>query len=762
MIFKCYPLVFFVICIFSFTFSYSQSSHHVIPLPVSIRTSPGMLKLVDLKLLIIPKKNEEYRKIAELYKESLGLSNVKIVESNKPSSGKVKSIVFVNLNEERKTDYHAIHITKNGIVIHSTNAKGAFYALQTILQLELDRTIPFNIIEDYAAFSYRGMHLDVSRHFYPVSFIKQYLDLLARYKFNTFHWHLTDDQGWRIEIKKFPDLVEIGSRRKETLIGAYGSFPVQYDHTEYGGYYSQDEIREVVQYAADRFIDVIPEIEMPGHSAALLASYPQFGCSGGPYSVATSWGVKNNVICPTDTSIWFMKSILEEVCELFPGKFIHIGGDEVLKEEWKNNEDCNKIIRRQNLKSLDELQSYFIRQIDSYLTSKGKTLVGWDEILDGGLAQNAVVMSWRGMDGGIKAAKQKHFVIFTPGSHCYFDHYQSLSPKEPLAIGGYTNLEKVYSFNPIPEDLAPEFKKYILGAQGNVWTEYIPTSEQVLYMAFPRAIALAEVNWTPSTQRNYPDFLKRLNPHFQWFKMRNINLSNAYLDIQYKTYSADSGVIMQFLKAPVAGKILMETSSKEEGISQSYLQQDSIFLEKNIDFKAWFQLPDNTLGRSLSLEYKHHKFAGKKITFTQNPADKYSKGGFESIINGIDAPLQKFSGPEWLGFDSGKNMEAVINLGKSDSISKISIQLFQEESSWIYLPSSIEIYSSNDNINFSLVDKQNVGIHPGRGIVFTMDLANRMGGQFVKILIKNYGQIETDKIGGGHGAWLFVGEISAE
>ncbi|MEO6188974.1 MAG: family 20 glycosylhydrolase, partial [Saprospiraceae bacterium] len=609
-------------------------------------------------------------------------------------------------------------------------------------------------------FKYRGMHLDVSRHFFSVPFIKLYIDLLARYKFNTFHWHLTDDQGWRIEIKKFPDLTEIGSKRKETLIGAYGSSPVQYDNTEYGGYYTQEEIRDVVNYASARYIEIIPEIEMPGHSAALLASYPQYSCSKGTHEVATTWGVMNNVICPTDTSLWFMKEILDEVCDLFPGKYIHIGGDEVSKDEWKKSDACTKIMLRQNLKNYDELQSYFIKQINFFLTKKGKILIGWDEILEGGLSQNAVVMSWRGVDGGIQAARQKHEVIMTPGTHCYFDHYQSISNQEPLAIGGFTSLEKAYSFNPIPDDLQPEYKKYILGAQGNVWTEYMSTPEQVLYMAFPRAIALSEVTWTSKEKRNYSDFVQRLNQHIKWFKANNINISTAFLDLSYRTYSSPEGVQMVFNKAPVKGQILVETNSVEEGINQEYLSSDTMLLQHDMEFKSWYQLPDNRLGRSLSLAYKHHKFTGKTVSYSQNPSTKYSSGGLNSIVNGIDAPINKFSGPEWIGFDEGNNMEAIIE--NSDTLNMITVQLFQEESSWVYLPQSIEVYSSDDNIMYQLEGKNMLGLMPGRGITQSIKFSTPVMKRYIKVLIQNHGMIEEGRPGAGHGAWLFVGELKAE
>ncbi|HMW37769.1 MAG: family 20 glycosylhydrolase [Saprospiraceae bacterium] len=741
--------------------AHSQGQHSVIPQPVSIRSAPGNLKISDISEIIIPAKQTEFRFVAQQFIDELGLTKCKIKESKKPAQGKHRSIVIIPLQGDRKTDYYSINVSKSGILITAVDDAGAFYALQTLLQLKESGQIPFYVIEDYARFQYRGMHLDVSRHFFPVTFIKTYIDLLARYKFNYFHWHLTDDQGWRIEIRKFPDLTEIGSRRKETLVGAYGSSPEQYDHTEYGGYYTQDEIREVVEYAQSKHVEIIPEIEMPGHSAALLASYPQFGCGDGPYQVATTWGVTNNVICPTDTSLWFMKEILSEVCDLFPGKYVHIGGDEVNKDDWKKSTECTKIMRRQNLKTYEDVQSYFIRQIDAYLSSKGKILIGWDEILEGGLSQNAVVMSWRGLDGGIQAAKQKHKVIFTPGSHCYFDHYQSLSPMEPLAIGGYTTLEKVYSFDPIPSNLPSEYHRFVLGAQGNVWTEYISTPEQVLYMSFPRAIALSEVNWSQPANKDYVQFVRRLNQHISWFDAQHLNYSGSYYDLDYKTLPSPEGVLLKLIKAPLTGKILLETSSPEEGLHQQYLSSDSLLLGSSQEFKVWYQLQDNRLSRSLPIRYTHHKLSGKKIQFVQDPSSKYSSGGPIAVINGIDAPSNKFSGPEWLGFDAGRNMDATIDLAKTDTLHELSIQFFQEESSWIYLPQSVEIFTAGEDKNFISLTKSLVGIRPGRGIIHKIIFPSPAVCRYLRILVNNYGQIESDKPGAGHGAWLFTGEISA-
>ena len=324
---------------------------------------------------------------------------------------------------------------------------------------------------------------------------------------NTFHWHLTEDQGWRIEIKKYPKLQEIAAFRKETLIGHYNDQPHQFDGKPYGGFYTQEQIKEVVAYAKTRQVTIIPEIEMPGHSQAAIAAYPELGCSGEQVEVATKWGVFDEVYCPKESTFKFLEDVIDEVVALFPGKYIHIGGDEAPKTNWKNCEYCQKLIKKEGLKDEHGLQSYFIARMEKYINTKGKQIIGWDEILEGGLAPNATVMSWRGTSGAVQAAKEGHDVILTPGSHCYFDHYQSENENEPLAIGGFLPLEKVYHFNPIPEGLTDKEATYVLGAQGNVWTEYMQTEKQVEYMAFPRAVALSEVLWSSPEHKNYSDFI---------------------------------------------------------------------------------------------------------------------------------------------------------------------------------------------------------------------------------------------------------------
>lgn len=422
---------------------------------------------------------------------------------------------------------YELKVSARGVTLEAEGRAGIFYGLQTLGQLLRRRepstwVLPSVRIQDRPRFTYRGMHLDVGRHFFPVSFIKRYLDLLAAYKMNVFHWHLTEDQGWRLEIQGHPRLTEVGSCRSETMVEK--SFdPYVGDGVEYCGFYTQEEAREIVAYARERFITVIPEIEMPGHSVAALAAYPELACTPGPFQVSTRWGVTRDIYCPKEETFAFLESVLGEVMEIFPSRYIHIGGDEAPKAAWEESEVAQEVMRREGLADEEELQSWFIRRIERFLSDNGRRLLGWDEILEGGLAPGATVMSWRGMEGGIQAAREGHDVVMTPTGYVYFDYYQGDTIQEPLAIGGYTPLERVYAFEPVPQELSPGEARHILGAQGNVWTEYIKTPEHVEYMVVPRMLALSEVVWSPEHRRDWGGFTRRLPAHLRRMDALDVN-----------------------------------------------------------------------------------------------------------------------------------------------------------------------------------------------------------------------------------------------
>ncbi len=528
-------LAFLSITAFSCQRSPKKVSLNIIPQPEHVTVYSGSFRLDKNTRILVENQDSlkfESQYLADIINKHTGFKP-KIVFTLKNT----KNAIVLRLlpGASKSKEGYQLKVEKGNISILAPKSAGIFYGIQSLLQLfppsfyasahEKELKVPHLFIQDAPRFSYRGMHLDVSRHFFPPADIKRYIDMMAMYKFNTFHWHLTDDQGWRIEIKKYPKLTEIGAWRDSTLIGRYGLKPVRYDRKRYGGFYTQAEVRDIVRYAAQRHITIIPEIEMPGHSEAALAAYPQFACTPGPFHVATTWGGFKDIYCPKEKTFHFLEDVLTEVMAMFPSKYIHIGGDEVPKERWKSSKLCQQIIKKYRLKNEDGLQSWFIRRIEKFLNAHGRNLIGWDEILEGGLSPHATVMSWRGIKGGIEAARQGHDVIMTPSGYCYFDHYQANPKFQPLAIGGFTTLKKVYSYEPVPKVLDAQAAKHILGAQGNVWTEYIPNFKKVQYMVLPRMAALAEVVWTPAKEKNWPDFQRRINQHFLIYKALGYNYS---------------------------------------------------------------------------------------------------------------------------------------------------------------------------------------------------------------------------------------------
>ncbi|MHB1193563.1 MAG: family 20 glycosylhydrolase [Longimicrobiales bacterium] len=434
--------------------------------------------------------------------------------------------VCLRVTGQGPAEGYALSVTGDSVVVAGNDHAGLFYGLETLSQLLPPGPVADNAgsgrpvriraatVTDAPRFPWRGMHLDVGRHFFGPEFVKRYIDQLARYKINRFHWHLTEDQGWRIEIERYPRLTEVAAWRRETMV-AKNFEPYVGDGVRYGGFYTQAEVRDIVAYARERYVTIVPEIELPGHSTAALAAYPEFGCTEGPIEVATTWGVFEDIYCPKEETFAFLEGVLTEVMELFPGEYIHIGGDEAPKARWEASEVAQEVMRREGLADESELQSWFVRRIERFLDAHGRRLIGWDEILEGGLAPNATVMSWRGVQGGIDAARQGHDVVMTPTSHVYFDYLQGEAAQEPLGIGGFVPLERVYSFEPVPDELSAAEARRVLGAQANLWTEYIPTGEHAEYMLNPRLLALSEVVWSPAEARDFRDFARRLPWHLE-------------------------------------------------------------------------------------------------------------------------------------------------------------------------------------------------------------------------------------------------------
>ncbi len=527
-----------ILVLFVGLFSSAQNSYNIIPLPKKLVEQEGAY--VFKKGAVITVSNSMFSPVAGFLSERIqaATGSAPAIKSAKSASS---GVVFL-LNSTLAEEAYILNVSSKKIVIQAKTGKGAFYALQSLLQLmpphiygsavsDVALTVPNCNVEDEPRFSYRGLMLDVGRHFFSVDAVKRFIDLMAVYKLNTFHWHLTEDQGWRIEIKKYPLLTSISSIRKESMVGAYDDD--KFDNTPYGGFYTQEQIKDVIAYAAKKYINIIPEIEMPGHSQALLAAYPKLGSyTDKIYEVGTRWGVSEDVLCPREETFTFMEDVLTEVMALFPGQYIHIGGDECPKTQWKHSVFCQDLIKKLGLKDEHELQSYFIRRIDKFVTAHGKKLLGWDEILEGGLSPNAMVMSWRGTKGGIEAARQNHDVVMSPDNFFYIDYYQADPATEPLAIGGNLPLSKCYSFEADLPELTADQAKHIVGIQANLWTEYIATLDLAEYMTYPRALALAEVSWSPKASKNYDNFKTRVKGHLPAMDAMKINYCKAFLTQQ--------------------------------------------------------------------------------------------------------------------------------------------------------------------------------------------------------------------------------------
>ncbi|MFN8291187.1 MAG: family 20 glycosylhydrolase [Chitinophagaceae bacterium] len=677
---------------------------------------------------------------------------------------------------------YVLEATGKQVQIQGQTASGTFAGMQTLIQLlpvevkTKSLSIPQVTVRDYPRFGYRGMHLDCGRHFWSVDFVKKYIDYLALHKFNTFHWHLTEDQGWRIEIKKYPKLTQAGAWRTGTITGNYPG--TGNDGKKYGGYYTQQQIREVVKYAADRFITIIPEIEMPGHSSAAIAAYPELSCfpeeptisfypkackwSGDSTGkkVQQTWGVFDDVFCAgRESTFTFIENVLNEVLTLFPSRYIHVGGDECPKENWVRCEQCQLRIKSNHLKDEHELQSYFIQRVEKYLNGKGRTLIGWDEILEGGLAPNAVVMSWRGEQGGIDAAKQNHDVIMTPGNPVYFDHSQSEN-EDSLTIGGYNPLEKVYAYEPVPAALTEEQGKHVLGAQANMWTEYMDNPKKVEYMLFPRIAALSEVLWSDPKQKDWSDFEKRLMVQFKRYDAWKANYSKAYFDLKAAVIPSDDHTAVLWKlesRLPDAG---IRFSAGSSSVDTAYTSPVRITSSALYTARSYF---NNKVAGAVSQAFHFNIATGKPITLATPPSSNYPGDGAFTLVNGIINEKGMARSKEFLGF-LGTNCEAVIDLGTPREISFVVVNCLRRESSWIWPATKAEVMGSDDGQKWfplkytdQLTEKND---NPGK--VFLMLPFRKTFARYVKVIATSQGTIPPGYPGAGNNAWLFVDEIEVE
>ena len=720
--------------------------YDIVPLPQKIIKNDSFFKLSSNQILVYDTlfKKEAY------YLKNYFLSefNIKLKLATLHSSKKTTGNIVIQKSEyiSNKKDYFELTIQSNKINISTGSTKGAFYAIQSIYQLirlnnaniKNELIIPGLNIKDWAAFSHRGMLMDCCRHFFEISTIKKYIDLLALYKMNTLHWHLTEDQGWRIEIEQYPKLTEIGAYRKDST-GLYG------------GFYTKNEIKDIVEYAKERHINIIPEIELPGHAQAALAAYPELSCKGHDIEVANDWGVFKEIYCAGNDSVFlFLENVLTEIIELFPSKFIHIGGDEAPKFRWEHCSKCQNRIQKEGLKDEHELQSYFIKRIAKFLDSKGKTLIGWDEILEGGLADGAVVQSWRGMDGGIEAAKHGNSVIMSPTSHAYFDYDIKT-----------TDLKKVYSFDPIPAELNNKEKEMIIGGECNLWSEHIPDEKELDAKAFPRLLAMAEILWTYPAIKNETDFFNRVSSQYSILEQLNVNYGLEVLPSKINVELKKDSVII--VAKPGNKDLKLKYCWNDDTDFIDFKNSNSTVLDRSGRLKVQAYKKNKEYGSPSNQVFKTHNAIGKKINFTY-PYSDYYPANKEYALSDSKLGSLDFRDGNWQGF-WGSDLECTIDLGKSIKINSISANFYQYNNSWIFFPTDFQAWGSNDNVNWTSIGKSKNMVNPEkRGkLIQTLSIDHvKNNYRYVKINAKNIKKVPDWHEAAGSDAWIFVDEIIIE
>ncbi|MBB3971140.1 beta-N-acetylhexosaminidase [Mucilaginibacter phyllosphaerae] len=709
----------------------------------------------------IQTSNAEALNVAGMLKQHINaISGITLNTGQAKNSSNTINLKIDSTTVSQREGYHLV-IHTHQITLSGHDEAGLFYGLQTLTQL-IKPGAKSNIslrgcdITDYPRFAYRGMHLDVSRHMFTVTAIKKWLTALAAYKINTFHWHLTDDQGWRIEIKKYPLLQSIAAYRSQTLIGHKREWPHLFDGKKYGGFYSQDDIKDMIQYAAKLHITIIPEIEMPGHAMAALAAYPSLGCTGGPYQTATYWGVFDDVYCAgNEATFTFLEGVLDEVATLFPSKYIHIGGDECPKSRWKACPKCQQRIKDEHLADESQLQSYFIKRISNYLASYNKKIIGWDEILEGGLTPGATVMSWTGEHGGIESAKQGHNVIMTPEKQVYLDYYQSLYPQDSIAAGGYTPLNKIYKYDPVPQVLTAGQAQYIIGVQANVWTEYMPNTQKAEYMMFPRILALAEIAWSPKKQRNLKSFLRRIRAGRETLSSMGINAANNFDQITDSISSGKNGMPLLHLTSVLKNAVIRYTTNGRVPNQQSKLYQSALLVDKTCIVKAGLFTGTKSVQEIYTKKIAISKATGKKVTLVNQPSGNYNPQNTGVMVNGVTGS-RLYNDGEWFGF-SGTDLDAVINLDSLNLISNLGINVLNYHWQKMWAPVELIFSVSADGVNYQTVYQQNN--FPVNGINTVRAKIAPVKAQYIKVKAINQRIIPTGEYGAGGKPWLLADEF---
>lgn len=750
---------------------------NTIPQPQSVIIGKGSLDLRTINKIIIKTESKQEFAVAQFFQKLLKPINHIGIDR---FSNHHKNHLLVSLNKDSKLpdEGYRLEIKEQSISLEASTFGGLFYGFQTFRQLcdsklesgslPKNTIVPECTIEDFPEFKYRGMHLDVSRHFFDIKFIKTYIDMIALHKMNVFHWHLTDDNGWRIEIKRYPLLTEKSAWRIDRTNEPWKSQspPKENEKPTYGGYYTQDEIREVVEYAAERNISIIPEIEMPGHTSEVFAAYPELSCKGErlPVNPGSYWPNVDIFCAGNDEVFVFLENVLEEVSNLFPSPYLHIGGDEADKLNWKKCAKCQSRINSEKLNDEHELQSWFIKRIEKFIISKDKKLVGWDEILEGGLAKTATVMSWRGMKGGVQAARAGHDVIMCPTSHCYFDYYQASQENSPEAFGGLITLKKVYSFNPIPDELTEEQEELVLGAQGNLWTEYVQTPQRAQVGVLPRMTALSEVLWSGPNKNSYQDFYGRLS----FLKDRFSQLGWSYssgsfmvsIDPDYDKKNRNYKINIISEKP---GEDILFTTDGTDPKKTSAVFTSPISIAEKTTIKAAMFMNESDLGPVSEKTIYFSKAMGKKVLYKTIHSDRYPGSGDLTLVDGMTGSTAYNDG-YWQGWHED-DVEIVIDLDTVEKINSVSTSFLESQKSWIFLPTSIEVSFSNDNRKYQNkkivnVENKKPNSKANRQIFDINQIS--VSARYIKLKGVNLKKCPEWHPGSGGKTWVFIDEIIVE
>lgn len=761
------------------------NEYNIVPLPNQMIPQQGRFEISKKVRVITTACTPDVQIIADSFINRLKLTSGITIKQTFENVTDEPVIRFVPQDGMPEEGYK-LSVTPQNITLTASTPKGFFYAVQTLYQLlppvvygnqkvkNAEWSVPAVEIEDAPRFAYRGLMLDVCRHFSPVEYIYKFIDMLAMHKMNTFHWHLTDDQGWRIEIKKYPKLTEIGSKRKETLVDYYYvNYPQVFDGKEHGGYYTQEQIKAIVDYAASKFITVIPEIEMPGHAIAAIASYPELSCTpDSTCDVTGTWGVFEQVFCPSDTTFQFLEGVMDEVMDLFPSKYIHIGGDECPKTAWINSEYCQSLIKQLGLKDdvtpnvidgkkhtkEEKLQSYFITRMEKYLNSKGRNIIGWDEILEGGLAPNATVMSWRGVEGGLNAAKAGHNAIMTPNPYAYLDQYQEEPEIAPVTIGGYNTLKKTYSYNPVPDDANELVKKHIIGVQGNIWTEYMPGNDNRDYQAFPRAVAIAETGWTLNANKNWNNFCQRMVEDFRRMDVKNVKACRNFFDVNINTHVDETNTLKVVLESFYPNAEIHYTTNGSVPTVESAIYNQPFALSGEMDVKAAAFKDGKMLGKVSGKKLYGNLISGKSFTVT--PPIGAAKGDIlgENDVLGTDISTFGLTNGKrgniasmtpWSGFrmnDACNKLVFIVEFEQPTTVSKVVFGSLYNPASVILPPSVATVETSSDGRKYDKMAeasfKRNYPERGRKAFTDTLGFAPKEV-KYIKITLQNGGTLRN-------------------